>query len=410
MTQPSRSAQGGAPSSSPPPPYGLAPYACHPQDSRGRLHGEAESPVRSPFQRDRDRIIHSTAFRRLKHKTQVFVYHEGDHYRTRLTHSLEVSQIARTISRALGLNEDLAEALALAHDLGHTPFGHAGEEALHGCMKNFSGFDHNAQTLRILTKLEQRYAEFDGLNLTWETLEGVVKHNGPLLRNDKKPLSNNSLPLPIKEFNEEFDLELTSYASAEAQVAALSDDIAYNNHDIDDGLRAGLFSPDDLADVPLVGPVFAEVARRYPGLERQRLIHESVRRVIDLMVADLLTETRSRLNAAAPASAAAIRALDHPVVAFSTTMTANDKALKSFLFNRMYRHYKVNRMTAKAKRVVRDLFTQFFDDPDCLPDEWRARADGAGTPRTARVVADYIAGMTDGYALREHSRLFQALG
>lgn len=410
MTQSSRSAQGGAPSSGPPPPYGLAAYACHPQDSRGRLHGEAESPVRSPFQRDRDRIIHSTAFRRLKHKTQVFVYHEGDHYRTRLTHSLEVSQIARTISRALGLNEDLAEALALAHDLGHTPFGHAGEEALHKCMKPYSGFDHNAQTLRILTKLEQRYAEFDGLNLTWETLEGVVKHNGPLLRNDKKVLSNNALPLPIREFNEEFDLELSSYASAEAQVAALSDDIAYNNHDIDDGLRAGLFSPDDLAEVPLVGPVFAEVARRYPGLERQRLIHESVRRVIDLMVADLLSETRRRLETAAPVSAAAIRALDHPVVAFSATMTANDKALKSFLFNRMYRHYKVNRMTAKAKRVVRDLFTQFFDDPDCLPDEWRERADGAGTSRTARVVADYIAGMTDGYALREHSRLFQALG
>ena len=410
MTQSSRSAQGWAPSSGPPPPYFLAAYACHPQDSRGRLHGEAESPVRSPFQRDRDRIIHSTAFRRLKHKTQVFVYHEGDHYRTRLTHSLEVSQIARTISRALGLNEDLAEALALAHDLGHTPFGHAGEEALHKCMKSFSGFDHNAQTLRILTKLEQRYAEFDGLNLTWETLEGVVKHNGPLLRNDKKPLSNNLLPLPIKEFNEEFDLELASYASAEAQVAALSDDIAYNNHDIDDGLRAGLFPPDDLAEVPLVGPVFAEVAKRYPGLERPRLIHESVRRVIDLMVADLLTETRGRLTAAAPGSAADIRALDHPVVAFSATMAANDKALKSFLFNRMYRHYKVNRMTAKAKRVVRDLFSQFFDDPDCLPKEWRDRADQPGTPHTARVVADYIAGMTDGYALREHSRLFQANG
>jgi dGTPase len=415
MTQPSRSARGRSPARSPSPitppnlaPFGLAPYACHPQDSRGRLHKEQESPVRSPFQRDRDRIIHSTAFRRLKHKTQVFVYHEGDHYRTRLTHSLEVSQIARTISRALGLNEDLAEALALAHDLGHTPFGHAGEEALHRCMKDYAGFDHNAQTLRILTKLERRYADFDGLNLTWETLEGVVKHNGPLLRNDKKSLSNSLLPLPIKEFNEEFDLQLTTYASAEAQVAALSDDIAYNNHDIDDGLRAGLFDPENLADVPLVGPVFAEVGRRYPGLERQRLIHESVRRVIDLMVADLLAETRRRLAEASPQSADDIRALERPVVAFSDAMAANDKALKSFLFKRMYRHYKVNRMTAKAKRVVRDLFDQFFEDPDCLPDEWRERADGAGTPRTARVVADYIAGMTDGYALREHARLFQA--
>ncbi len=415
MTQPSSNTRGGSPARSPSPitapnatPYGLAPYACHPGDSRGRLHPEQESPVRSPFQRDRDRIIHSTAFRRLKHKTQVFVYHEGDHYRTRLTHSLEVSQIARTISRALGLNEDLAEALALAHDLGHTPFGHAGEEALHRCMKDYAGFDHNAQTLRILTKLERRYADFDGLNLTWETLEGVVKHNGPLLRNDKKPLSNSLLPLPIKEFNEEFDLQLTTYASTEAQVAALSDDIAYNNHDIDDGLRAGLFDPEDLADVPLVGPVFAEVGQRYPGLERQRLIHESVRRVIDLMVADLLAETRRRLAEANPQSADDIRALSRPVVAFSDAMSANDKALKSFLFKRMYRHYKVNRMTAKAKRVVRDLFAQFFEDPDCLPDEWRERADGAGTPRTARVVADYIAGMTDGYALREHARLFQA--
>jgi dGTPase len=384
----------------------LASYACHPQDSRGRLHAEGESPVRSPFQRDRDRIIHSTAFRRLKHKTQVFVYHEGDHYRTRLTHSIEVSQIARTVSRALGLNEDLAEALALAHDLGHTPFGHAGEEALHGCMADFGGFDHNAQTLRILTKLERHYADFDGLNLTWETLEGVVKHNGPLLRKGDKALSDKLLPLPIKEFNQEFDLQLTSYASTEAQVAALSDDIAYNNHDIDDGLRAGLFGPEDLADVPLVGPVFAEVGRRYPGLERQRLIHESIRRLIDIMVADLLTETRRRLSAADPRSADDVRALDHPVVAFSDAMAANDKALKSFLFKRMYRHYKVNRMTAKAKRVVHDLFAQFFEEPDCLPDEWRARADGAGTPRTARVVADYIAGMTDGYALREHARLF----
>jgi dGTPase len=384
----------------------LASYACHPQDSRGRLHAEEESPVRSPFQRDRDRIIHSTAFRRLKHKTQVFVYHEGDHYRTRLTHSIEVSQIARTVSRALGLNEDLAEALALAHDLGHTPFGHAGEEALHRCMADFGGFDHNAQTLRILTKLERHYADFDGLNLTWETLEGVVKHNGPLLRKGDKSLSDKMLPLPIKEFNQEFDLQLTSYASTEAQVAALSDDIAYNNHDIDDGLRAGLFGPEDLADVPLVGPVFAEVGRRYPGLERQRLIHESIRRLIDIMVADLLTETRRRLSAADPRAADDVRALDHPVVAFSDAMAANDKALKSFLFKRMYRHYKVNRMTAKAKRVVRDLFAQFFEEPDCLPDEWRARADGAGTARTARVVADYIAGMTDGYALREHARLF----
>lgn len=384
---------------------GLAPYACKPWESRGRLHREEEAPDRSPFQRDRDRVIHSTAFRRLKHKTQVFVYHEGDHYRTRLTHSLEVSQIARTISRQLGLNEDLAEALALAHDLGHTPFGHAGEEALHGCMATFGGFDHNAQTLRILTKLEQRYAAFDGLNLTWETLEGVVKHNGPLLGGSKsKDIS--LLPIPIQEYNQEMDLQLTSYASCEAQVAALSDDIAYNNHDIDDGLRAGLFEPEDLAEVPLVGPVFADIKARYPGLERSRLIHEAVRKLISLMVGDLLAETRRRLAEAKPRSADDVRALGRPIVAFSQEMQEHDRALKAFLFKRMYRHYKVNRMTSKAKRVVRDLFALFLQEPDGLPPEWQARTNGPGTPRTARVVADYIAGMTDGYALREHERLF----
>ncbi|HEU0071993.1 MAG TPA: deoxyguanosinetriphosphate triphosphohydrolase [Alphaproteobacteria bacterium] len=384
---------------------GLAPYACKPWESRGRLHKEEEAPDRSPFQRDRDRVIHSTAFRRLKHKTQVFVYHEGDHYRTRLTHSLEVSQIARTISRQLGLNEDLAEALALAHDLGHTPFGHAGEEALHGCMKDFGGFDHNAQTLRLLTKLEQRYAAFDGLNLTWETLEGVVKHNGPLLGGSKsKDIS--LLPIPIQEYNQEMDLQLMTYASCEAQVAALSDDIAYNNHDIDDGLRAGLFAPEDLAEVPLVGPVFADIKARYPGLERTRLIHEAVRKLISLMVGDLLVETCRRLAEAKPGSADAVRALGRPIVAFSQEMQEHDRALKAFLFKRMYRHYKVNRMTSKAKRVVRDLFALFLQEPDGLPPEWQARTNGPGTPRTARVVADYIAGMTDGYALREHERLF----
>ncbi len=384
---------------------GLAPYACKPWESRGRLHPEEEAPDRSPFQRDRDRVIHSTAFRRLKHKTQVFVYHEGDHYRTRLTHSLEVSQIARTISRQLGLNEDLAEALALAHDLGHTPFGHAGEEALHGCMKDFGGFDHNAQTLRLLTKLEQRYAAFDGLNLTWETLEGVVKHNGPLLGGSKsKDIS--LLPIPIQEYNQEMDLQLMTYASCEAQVAALSDDIAYNNHDTDDGLRAGLFAPEDLAEVPLVGPVFAEIKARYPGLERSRLIHEAVRKLISLMVGDLLAETRRRLAEAKPNSADEVRALGRPIVAFSQEMQEHDRALKAFLFKRMYRHYKVNRMTSKAKRVVRDLFALFLQEPDGLPPEWQARTNGPGTPRTARVVADYIAGMTDGYALREHERLF----
>ena len=381
----------------------LAPYACRPEDSRGRLHPEPDSPTRSCFQRDRDRIVHSVAFRRLKHKTQVFVYHEGDHYRTRLTHSIEVAQIARSIARVLGLDEDLAEALALAHDLGHTPFGHAGEDALGAVMAPFGGFDHNEQTFRILTRLERRYAEFDGLNLTWETLEGTAKHNGPLIG---RPLIGAAVPATIAAFCRGFDLELDSFPGAEAQVAALADDIAYNNHDIDDGLRAGLFTVADLEPLPLVGPVFREVAERYPGLEEQRLIHEAVRRLIDRMVNDLLAETRRRIAEAAPKSAAELRALGVPVVAFSEPMRENDRALKDFLFHRMYRHERVNRMIAKARPVVRDLFALYMEAPRHLPAEWRAEAQGAEEAGTARLVADYIAGMTDRFALAEHSKLF----
>jgi dGTPase len=373
-----------------------APYASRPQESRGRLYPEPEHEMRSPFQRDRDRVIHSTAFRRLKHKTQVFVYHEGDHYRTRLTHSLEVAQIARSIGRALGLDEDLAEALALAHDLGHTPFGHAGEEALNAEMADYGGFSHNDQTLRILTKLERGYAEFDGLNLTWEALEGTVKHNGPLA----PPLSAS-----IAEYNQRHDLRLDSYAGPEAQVASLADDIAYNNHDIDDGLRAGLFAIADLADVPLVGPVFHDVARRYPGLEEPRLIHESIRRMIDRMVRDMVAETRARLHDCGCKSADDVRALGRPVAAFSAAMQDNDRALKRFLYERMYRHYRVNRMSHKARRVVRELFQLFLAEPECLPSEWRAAASG-GPAERARTVADYLAGMTDRFALDEHRRLF----
>jgi dGTPase len=389
-----------------PPGHDPAPYACRPEASRGRLVAEPESAIRSVFQRDRDRIIHSTAFRRLKHKTQVFVYHEGDHYRTRLTHSIEVAQIARTISRALGLNEDLAEALALAHDLGHTPFGHAGEEALDAVMRPYGGFDHNAQTLRLLTKLERRYAAFDGLNLSWEALEGVVKHNGPMTGKWADPKKRDRLPAAIREYMAVHDLELDTFAGAEAQVASLSDDIAYNNHDIDDGLRAGLFTIADLADVPLVGAVFRDVSDRHPGLEHDRLIGESIRRLIDRMVADLLAETRARLDAARPRSPDDVRRLGRPVAAFSDDMTAKAGALREFLFERMYRHYKVNRMTSKARRVVSDLFQIFLDEPNCLPAEWYGRADGPRTQRTARLVADYIAGMTDRFALKEHRRLF----
>jgi dGTPase len=383
-------------------PAGLADYASKPEESRGRLHPEPEHAVRSPFQRDRDRIIHSTAFRRLTHKTQVFVYHEGDHYRTRLTHSLEVAQIARTISRALGLDEDLAETVALAHDLGHTPFGHAGEEALNAEMARFGGFSHNDQTLRILTRLERRYAEFDGLNLTWEALEGTVKHNGPL----RGPGLDRVVPPTIAEYDQRHPLDLDTYSGPEAQVAALADDIAYNNHDIDDGLRAGLFSVADLADVPLVGPVFRSVAERYPGIEEPRLIHEAIRRVIDYMVGDLIAETRARLADSGVRSAAEVRALNAPVVAFSAGMRKNDRALKDFLFERMYRHYRVNRMSSKARRVIHDLFGLYLAEPECLPGEWRGLAAGPDDPRTARVAADYLAGMTDRYAIDEHHRLF----
>lgn len=381
------------PSSTAPAP---APFASDPARSRGRLHPETESPTRTCFQRDRDRIVHARAFRRLQYKTQVFVYHEGDYYRTRLTHTLEVAQITRSICRCLGLNEDLSEAVALAHDLGHTPFGHAGEDALGEMLAGQGGFDHNEQTFRILTDLEQRYADFDGLNLTWETLEGVVKHNGPVAE-----------PGPsVRAFCGAFDLDLDSYAGPEAQVAALSDDIAYNNHDIDDGLRAGLFTIADLREVPLVGPVFDRVAAQYAGLAEGRLIHEAVRRLIDLMVMDLVAETRRRLAALAPRCAEDVRRARAPVVAYSEDMRGNDRALKEFLFQRMYRHTKVNRMTAKVRRVVRELFRAYMAEPDCLPQEWRARAHSLDASARARLVADYIAGMTDRYALQEYDKLF----
>lgn len=383
----------------------LAPFACRPEESRGRLYLEPESLTRTPFQRDRDRIIHSAAFRRLQYKTQVFVYHEGDNFRTRLTHSLEVSQIARSIARVLALDEDMAEALALAHDLGHTPFGHAGEDALVEVLADYGGFDHNAQSLRVVTKLERRYIQFDGLNLTWETLEGLVKHNGPLTG----PLAvrpDRVLPGAITEYMARQDLELDSFASAEAQVAAMSDDVAYNNHDIDDGLRAGLFTIKDLEDVPLVGPVLYAVAKEFPGVELSLQIHETVRRMIGMMIVDLIGETQRRIADFKPRNAQDIRHLGQPLVSFSDEMVANDKALKKFLFPNMYRHFLVNRMTSKARRVVKDLFILLHAEPECLPPEWRRQSDGAGTTKTARVVADYIAGMTDRFALDEHRRLF----
>ncbi len=372
-----------------------APFAVRLETSRGRLHPEPESPTRSPWQRDRDRIIHSSAFRKLQYKTQVFVNHEGDFFRTRLTHSIEVAQIARSIARALELDEDLAEALALAHDLGHPPFGHAGEEALNAGMKPFGGFDHNAQSLRMVTLLESRYAAFDGLNLTWETLEGLAKHNGPLHR-----------PPPyIAEYDHRHKLDLGTHAGGEAQVAALADDIAYHSHDLDDGLRARLFVPEDLAHLPVVGEALAAARVASLDVPPPRLRHETIRRVIDAMVTDLLAETRRRLAKLDPAHAEAIRRARQPVVAFSAGMADANRVIKDYLMARMYRHWRVNRMSRKARLVTEDLFRVLHADPGVLPDDWRARAGEAGTPRAAATVCDYIAGMTDRYAMDEHRRL-----
>lgn len=374
----------------------LATYACHPSATNGRLYAEEESKARSPFQRDRDRIIHSTAFRRLEYKTQVFVNHEGDHYRTRLTHSLEVSQLARSMCRSLGLNEDLAEALALAHDLGHTPFGHAGEDALGGVMQPYGGFDHNAHTIKILTSLEHKYAEFDGLNLTWETLEGIAKHNGPL----KNP------PRELAEYNARHNLKLDSYASGEAQVASLADDIAYNNHDIDDGLRAGLLSISQLEEVEKIAKIFHEVRKKYPDIDDPRLAHEMIRRLINRMVTDLIKQTSANLIEYNIKTVDDIRSLGKPLVFFSDEMQEANLAIKAFLMKNMYRHYKVNRMASKAGRVVAELFEFFLAEPECLPDAWRNLTDGKGTTKTATVVADFIAGMTDRFALDEYRRVF----
>jgi dGTPase len=386
-----------------PPPR--AAFASDPARSRGRLHGESSSATRTEFQRDRDRIVHSDAFRRLKQKTQVFVAHEGDHYRTRLTHSLEVSQVARTVARVLGLDEDLAETLALAHDIGHPPFGHAGETALNAAMEQYGGFDHNAQALRVLTRLERRYPVFDGLNLTWETLEGVIKHNGPLVTKER-PLS--ALPVAFRDYDALQSLELDTFAGPEAQVAALADDIAYNNHDIQDGLRAKLFDVEDLMDVPLAGDVFREVQAQYPGLAWERLISEAVRRMIGIWVADLIAEFGRRVAKDKPGSVEDVRALGRPLAAFSEDIAERQKPLRAFLFERMYRHHKVNRMMSQARRIVRELFGLFLSEPETLPPPWRDKAKAAGEDMTkrARVVCDYIAGMTDTYAIEEHRKLF----
>lgn len=386
-----------------------AAFASLPEASRGRLVSEPESPPRTPFARDRDRIIHSSAFRRLKHKTQVFVYHEGDHYRTRLTHTIEVAQVARSIARALGLDEDLSEALSLAHDLGHTPFGHAGERELDKLMKSHGGFDHNAQSLRIVTRLERRYAAFDGLNLTWETIEGLVKHNGPLVDGEGNPFGRyreRGLPEAIVEYANMHQLDLASYASAEAQVAAISDDIAYNAHDIDDGLRAGLFNIIDLGDVPLAGEALATVLKTHPGIDMQRTVHETVRRVISDMIADVITVSARQARQLGPQSVDDVRRLGRPLVGFGPQMAEKNRVLQSFLSDRMYRHPRVSEIMVRAQRVVRDLFEAYLSDPGLLPQNWREGSFTDDRSRFARQVCDFIAGMTDRYALDQHKRLF----
>jgi dGTPase len=384
-----------------------AVYAADPGQSRGRRHPEPPSPTRNAFRRDCDRVIHATAFRRLKHKTQVFIFHEGDHYRTRLTHTLEVAQIARALARALQLDEDLSEALALAHDLGHPPFGHAGERALDACLREHGGFDHNAQTLRIVTDLERRYPAFDGLNLTWETLEGIVKHNGPLTNPGGDPSGRyreHGLPEAIRRYNAAQDLHLWSHASAEAQAAAIADDIAYDAHDIDDGLRAGLFVLEDIATVPLVGGIIEGIRVQYPRLETERLVHELVRRLIGAMVDDVITEAQRRLDQTAPQSAEDVRHAERPVVGFSPAMAESDAAIKGFLYPRMYRHSRIERVMADAEGVVRDLFQHYCAEPGDMPAEWGAGA--ADDHARVRGIADFIGGMTDRYALVEHARFF----
>jgi dGTPase len=382
-----------------------APYASDPAASRGRFYDEIESQTRTPFQRDRDRIIHSTAFRRLKHKTQVFIAHEGDHYRTRLTHSIEVAQIARALARALRADEDLAEAVALVHDFGHTPFGHTGEDTLNESMKAFGGFDHNAQALRVVTKLERRYAEFDGLNLTWETLEGLVKHNGPLVGADGNGLKG-QVPKSVRDYNELHDLHLAEFAGLEAQCAAIADDIAYNAHDIDDGLRSGLLTLESLDGARLPADILREVRAHYPALDPVRTAHELVRRQITRMVEDVIVTSRARLAATAPDSADAVRRAGRAMVVFSPEMAELEAELKALLYRNLYRNPTVMAVREGADQVVRDLFARYMADPAEMPEGWRGVLVNATETVKARHVADFLAGMTDTYALKEHRRLF----
>jgi dGTPase len=387
-------------------------FACDPDRSRGREFVEPPSRTRSPFRRDCDRVIHSTAFRRLKHKTQVFVFHEGDHYRTRLTHSLEVAQIARALARQLGLDEDLTETLALAHDLGHPPFGHAGERALDVCLQAYGGFDHNAQTLRVVTSLEHRYPEFDGLNLTWESLEGIVKHNGPLIARNGAAIGRyreRGIPAGISDFVGTYDLELWNFASLEAQVAAISDDIAYDAHDIDDGLRAGLFRVDDLKAIPLVAQIVAEIDTLYPALDESRRGAELVRELISRLIGAVIMEAERRLLRAQPSCADDVRKHGEALITFPLEVAEAEAQIKAFLKQRMYRHKRVMRVMSVAEQVLFDLFARYQNHPAALPAEWLPHEGSVETePETARRIGNFIAGMTDRFALTEHQRLFDS--
>jgi dGTPase len=388
-----------------------AAYASLPGRTRGRRVPELESAARNVFRRDCDRVIHSSAFRRLKHKTQVFVVHEGDHYRTRLTHTLEVTQIARSLARALGLDEDLAEALALAHDLGHPPFGHAGEEALNGCLTACGGFDHNIQTLRVVTQLERRYAAFDGLNLCWETLEGLLKHNGPLADRSGAAAGRyreRGMPETLRRFADALDLPLWTHASAEAQAAAIADDIAYDAHDIDDGMRAGFFEIETLTAIPLFADVLGEIQRAHPALDSARCAHELIRRLITRMIEDVVAASQQRLTALAAQSPDDVRNAGSTMVAFSPAMAEADRSIKAFLFPRLYRHPHIAEVMGAARGVVGDLFAHFHATPQAMPPDWNEGLMGAGEPMRARRVADFIAGMTDNFALAEHARYFDS--
>ena len=383
--------------------YKKAKYATNFHNSRGRLYSQSESQHRNPFHRDKDRVIHSEHFRLLKHKTQVFIAHTEDYYRTRLTHSIEVSQIARTVARILNLDEDLSEVLALSHDLGHPPFSHSGEEALDECMEDFGGFDHNVQTLKIVTGLEKRYPDFDGLNLSWETLEGILKHNGPIKNFNKK----SPIGFFVRDFISNYDLEIDTFASLEAQISSLSDDIAYNNHDIDDGFRAKKFKIKDICEIPLIDMIYQDVIREYTGLDDFMIIQELVRRLIGFMVNDLLGQTNKNLEILKPQSVVDIRCHDHPIASFSNKMKNQDKELRKFLHERVYSHSSMDNDRNNGRKIIKELFDKLLINNDLLPIKIKQACDGQLLSKKAIIICDFIASMTDRSATANHAKVIK---